>query len=339
MIATMFLGHYHKHDWWGFVRIYCGFLAWQALVVTGGDFQNPLDSYILGDYWDANRAVMILLVEAFFFCWIGFAFHKVLSNIQLFQLTEKFPFPLRSQARPALLLKPDGTHVVRNIVHDRNAPDRNFGVVGLTQSWFQALVTLVVFLGGIVAPQAAYDQLFDTEWRTGLEKTVAYPIVVVTPFASLCLFCFFCLYVYTDPGTWGLTRDWLLANADKYPLPETDIELIDRDTRSRIKWSILPIAAFALFGNFAIGGMRLINNNVDVMWLTGVGLWALYGIILLAIAIFRRPDVNPFTPMKWTKLFNDGGDYVEQMASRASDTAIEMSGLAKNGYALAHVSL
>lgn len=345
--STMFLGHYHKHDWWGWVRIYAGFLAFTLIVMVGGNVQNPQDLYILGDYDDAGRILYIIYpIECLFFCWIGFMFHKVLSNIQLFQLTEKIPYPLRAQEKPALLVLPDGTYTVRNIAHDRNAPDRNYGVVGLTPSWGQSLLTLFTFLAHIT-PQVVYDYyVTQTGWNL-----MAYLTVMIASPGVLLLFAAFCYFVYTDPGTFGLTAKWLRANADKYPLKEEEIALIDGETKLRVLWTILPIAAFSLFGNGLMGGWYLVNPDADRQWLMAVGLWALYAVVLLVIVVTMSPCNNPFQwPPKSVRQIDDSHGYVEQLAAytptatsatttttafdtvrqrfgRASDTGIEMKQL------------
>jgi hypothetical protein len=324
MTVTMFLGHYHKHDWWGFVRIWAGYVAFTLIVMQGADVLNPLDQYTLADYDAAARIQNIIYpVLCFFFCWIGFIFHKILSNLQLWQFFEKLPYPLRSQEKPALVVLPDGSYTVRNLVHDRNAPDRNFGVVGLTQSWLQAVLTFLVFLAA-VAPQAVYDY-YTT--KTGQEN-MAYGVIVACPAGVLALFTAFCYWAYTDAGTFGLTKRWLLAHNDVYKLAPEQLEMIDADTKRRVLWALLPNAAFTLFGNAALGGWRLVDPDADRMWLGAVGLWGLYALILLVVVMSLRPASNPFLlPGKSTRAIDDSQGYVEQMAARTAPTTSALEGL------------
>jgi len=317
MIVTMFAGRYCKHDWWGFVQIYAGFLAYHLIVMLGADVQNPLDLYTLVDYTDASRILNIIdPVLCFFFCWIGFVFQKILSNIQLLQLTEKIPYFLRSQEKPELLILPDGTHTVRNIVHDRNAPDRNFGVVGLTQSWWQSIVTFITFLA-LITPQVVYDYYAN---RTGQQQW-AFGVLVGVSTGVLLVYTGYC-YFFTDPGSFGLTATYLTANGDLYNLKPEDVTLINADTKKRVLWSILPIAAFAAFGYGVMAGWRLVDPDADRQWLGAVGLWGFYALILVVIVISMSPSGNPFMmPAKSTRMIDDSQGYVEQLASRNSGGA------------------
>lgn len=311
MIVSMFLGQYQKRNWWGFVPIYAGFLAWQVIVMLGADVRNPLDLYILTDYDDAARIVNIIYpVECFFFCWIGFIFHKILSNIQIWQFTEKIPYPLRSQEKPAMLVMPDGSYTVRNIVHDRNAPVRNFGIVGLTQSWWQAILTFIVFLA-MITPQIVYEYYVT---KTG-QELMAYLVNMICTPGVIVLFAIYC-YIWPDPGTFGLTKPWLLARQDIYKLQPEQIDMIDKDTKRRVLWTLLPIAAFALFGNAVLGGWRMIDPDADRMWLGMVGLWGAYALILLVILATMRSSNNPLVmPAKTTRVIDDSQGYVEQLAA------------------------
>jgi hypothetical protein len=315
MVSAMIIGRYVKRDWWGFLPTYSAILSYHVWVRMGGDIQNPLDIYTGVDYVDANRVLNIIdPILLLFFCWIGFVLQKVLSNIQLLQLFEKVPYPLRSQAKPVLIARPDGTYTVRSIMQDRNAPERHFGVVGLQQSWLQTVITLVVYLGGVAGPQIVYDQFVT---RTGLEATHAFAVNVAVPFCTISLFCLYCRFWHTDPGTFGLTAEWFKANSAEYPLPTDQIAQLDKETKARVVWAIMPSAAAALLGNFALGGWRLIDPNVDRMWLGAVGLFAFWLLVLAIITwtMWNGDGISLLMPGKKVKIIDDRDGRVEQMAS------------------------
>lgn len=311
LVLAMALGRYKKHDWWGYVQIFAGILGWHVIIMLGVGLRNPLTLYVGPDYYDANRILNIIYpVLMFFYCWIGFMFHKVLSNIQLLQVTEKVPYPLRSQSMPAMLMMPNGEYDVRNIVYDRNAPDRTFGIVGLTPSWGHQFITLVWIVGGLCAPQVVYEYFIP---QTGKEL-MCFLVVVLVPAGSTCLYCGIC-YRWTDPGTFGLTKKWLEANNDQYKLSPEQITSINRATKMRVLWSTLPIAAFALVTYFLIAGWRYINPDADRMWLGAIGVWGLYAALLAGVCIIMRPDESPFVSMKTIKRVDDSQGMVEDMAS------------------------
>jgi hypothetical protein len=213
---------------------------------------------------------------------------------------------------PALMLTPAGEFTVRTIVHDRNAPDRNYGVVGLTSSGWQQVLSLIWILGALCAPQVVYDYFI---LKTGQEM-MCFLVVLIVPCGGT-LFFTGIFYWKTDPGTFGLTKEWFKKNNDQYHLKEEEIESIDRATKMRVLWTMLPIAFFALLSYGLIAGWRWWQQDVDKVWLGCVGLWGLYALLLFGVCIMMRLPENPFVATKTIRRIDDSENMVEQMASSA----------------------
>ena len=317
-LSSMAIGTYRKHDWWGFLPTYAAIMAYHVLVRTGGDVKNPLNGLTGADYEDARRILYIVYPTLlFFYCWIGFILQKILSNIQLLTLTELIPYPLRSRTVPEMVVMPDGQYSVRNLVEDRNAPDMRFGAVGLTPSLMQNFWTLIWFLGGIAAPQIVYDFFIKQD------QLMAFLVILIVQPVSTFLFFAYCRWFHTDPGSFGLTKEYLVANNTVYRLEMDEIEKIDAATKERVAWAILPICGVALLGNVALGAWRFNDQDVDHLWLWAVGLWALLGMILFAVSMVMRPDSNPFVVKRDVRRVDDSNGAVERMLAPTPVTYTE----------------
>lgn len=313
MVSTMILCSPRRNDrkdWKGWCFFVLAIYFYHMVVRFGADVQDPLDLYIGQNYIDARTILFIIYpILALAYGIIGWAFARVLDIVDLVPMRKRVHFPLRSPPKFKFVIDASGQYTIQNMTEDPDKPGKKWGVVGLVPSWFQILISLLWYLGGFATPQILYDwyiQIAGNEWWS-------YLILVLVPLGATVIMLIICL-VWTDPGTFGLTKRYMDSQRDKFNFDKKTLNKIASETQMRVVRSIVTPGALGIIGNVVLGGVRLGWYDADPQWIASVALWGAFALVLLLVVAISRFNSNPFRKGK-NKPVKDGGNFVTEIAS------------------------
>lgn len=283
MIGTMIIGP--NYDWKGWMVVPFLVLMYHLLVMLGANITNPLMLYIGVDLDNANTILNIVYpIFAVAYAIMGWAWCRVLGSSELFPLGLKIPNIMFMPTRAVLKAGQDGSIRVETAKTPGFKP-RKVERAGPSPGWLHLLATLVYFLV-IGAGQVIYDHWIEIAGQEWIGWVVNLLIGIV---ASV-LYLIFCI-AWTDNYVFGYTKSYM-SDMNGLDLDESTIKNISDETRMQVIWTIVPIGALHLIGNFVIGGTRLLTADVDHNWFVCIGYYAALLILLIIVYFIRRSRIS-----------------------------------------------
>lgn len=285
-----------RHQGLGWIMPPFFLMGYSLIVRQAFNVQNPLQIYVGVDY-DQAAVIMncILVIFSAGFAFFGQKMMMIIGAKELMPVGRALPSLSRKSSDIAVLTVNGDDSVT---VDEAEYIDGT-GTSGLTSSttvparprptWMHFFGTFCYFLV-CTASQITYDQVI----RMTGDEWIAWVVLLAGPTAATVLYLIFCL-VYTDAGIFGHTKSSLSASKDTHNLDSSTVDKIIQKTRSQVIWSIVPIGAFTLLGNLAVGGARIVTPDVDPNWLVALGVWAGFMLILIIVYFVLRSQYNPLS--------------------------------------------
>jgi len=313
MFAMTFNMIIYSKGWKGWYFTPLVILLWQVIVRTGGEVQNPLQSYAGQPAIDANLMLNTvwgaLLIG---YSWLGWAWMGTLGGEELFPLRQKLPKPRSGRQHTEMIYNTQTKSYSAGQVADKGAraPKRVWGVTGLSVGWAHLGLTALYLLGGVCVAQVIYDQYMmrDNGQLTAFLVLVFLPLGVGLIYWGLC-------YLRPDPRIFGLTRAWFREHGDQGLTPE-GIEQVHKGTQQRVIWTIVPILAFTLVGDLVLGGVRYWSDDVNNTWIAAISIFGAFFVLWLLVELGTRMQAQGAMRQKTKpQALDDDGDYYEDMAT------------------------
>jgi len=285
-------------------------ILYHVLVTIGADVQNPLDNFVGLNAFDANRILNIVQVTlCVVFSQLGWAWFRVLDIQEWFPLRRKIPSIFPTTSHTQVVFNPTNKEYDVGDVPDKEArPHMRWGLKKTSPGWAYLAVTFVYIFGAICGSQIVYDQYIR---RTG-KDVMAFLTLLIVPLGSGALYLAYC-YFRPDPYIVGGTKAYLNSKSSLYGFSDEQIDTLSKAAQSRVIWSIVPVVLFHFIGNLALGAAREFFPSADTNWLSSVGLFTGYFLLLIAVYIGIKVRASG-TKQGKTKM-DDSGNYYEDVAS------------------------
>lgn len=297
-------------------------IMYNNLVRIPWNIQNPLELYVGEDEVQATVILYFILgIFCFGYSYVADGLLKVLRIKELFPFSKALGHITRKNADPlnVVMNRKTGNVTLEELEYNdgtgTSAYTNGNGKVppyNGRPSWVHLIATFCYF-AAYAASIISWDQLM---LITG-DEGIALGVLIADPPVVSLLYLAFC-FAWTDPAIFGHTKASLAEHRETQSLSEKEVDFIVKKTHYAILWAVVPIVLCLLIGNTWLGLTRYYNADVDVNWLSALGLWAFFLLLLVVCYFATKSQYNKMLTKPKPSL-PDGGSFYDDVAKVRGD--------------------